>query len=185
MKFDIRILLIGMVISGLIFVLDTIFGLGIISLFYVLFLLSAFVWGKNKRYIISSLLSSIILVLTGWMLQTRETEYILNIGIINAGIEYEGLFRVFSIVILVVLGIVLIKQRVKEEELNEFSETLELRILARTASAENRARRLECQIQELQKLRSDNVSNSLKKLDCIISELRNINKLEQDNATSK
>ena len=172
MNFDYRILIFGIILTSLIFTADIIFSIGAISLFYVLLLLLTFWFAKSKQYIFSSIISSISLILFGWIFQQRVTEVIIDIGIINAGIDYEGLFRVFTMAIIIIVGGILVYQRSKEEELLELNQTLELRILARTVASESRARRLEKQISILQTIRKQELEEILNALDSLIKELK-------------
>jgi signal transduction histidine kinase len=172
--FDLRIIILGLIIAGLIFTADMIFGLGAISIGYIFFLLITFWLAQKKQYIFSSIVISIILTLIGWSYQVRVYNELIDVGIVKAQLDYEGLFRVFTIIILIFVGGVLFRQRMKEEELHEFNETLELRILARSAASEAKAKRLEQQILILQDISKHEVSESLSKLDNVIKELKEV-----------
>ena len=178
MIFDYKILLLGIIFASLIFIADIIFCIGAISLFYIILLLITFWFAKHKQYIYGFIMSSISLILCGWLFQHRTTEVIIDIGIFNAGIDYEALFRVFTIAIIVIVGGILVYQKSKEEELRELNETLELRILSRTVASESRTRRLEKQISLLQTIRKQELEDSLNGLDIVIKELKDLTNLE-------
>ena len=132
-------------------------------------------WFSNeKENIIGSVASSIILVLIGWYLQYRTSIIVLDLSFFYAEIDYEILFRAISIIVLGFVGIILFKEKIRDEELQKLNETLELRIFARTAIAEKRAENLEKQIAALQSLKKDNTNNSINKLDSVISELKKL-----------
>jgi signal transduction histidine kinase len=174
---ELSILLLGLVVCSIIFIADISFSLGAISIFYVIFMLLTFWLTKHFQYLVGSILSSIILTIIGWSLQTRYLSSEIDLGIIRAVLDYEGLFRAFTLFILVFVGIILLKQKKKEVEVQKLNETLELRILARTSASESRAKRLERQIDILKAVRELEVSESLHGLDNVIQELKDL-KLE-------
>lgn len=178
MQFDLRLLLLGMALSSFIFAADIIVSIGAISILYVILLLVTFWFAKKKLYILSSVITSNALILIGWLFQSRVTESLIDIGIVKAELDYEGLFRVFSIFILIIVGGVLTQQRSKEEELQELNENLNLRILSKTAASEGRAKRLEQQIKILQQIRKEEIESGLSGLDAVIAELKQLNELE-------
>lgn len=167
-------LLISVILASLVFVADVIFSLGALSLFYIIMLFVTFWFSNEKENIIGSVISSIILVLIGWYLQYRTSIIVLDLSFFYAEIDYEILFRAISIIVLGFVGIILFKEKIRDEELQKLNETLELRIFARTAIAEKRAENLEKQIAALQSLKKDNTNNSINKLDSVISELKKL-----------
>ena len=173
-----RIILLGSIICSAIFAADLAFGIGAISLSYIIFMILAFWIGTRNYHIIASVLSAIVLNIIGWIYQSKSTIVEFDLGGFHSTLDYEGLFRVFTSFILIVVGIVLIKQKGKEDELNSLNESLELRILARTSASENRARKLEKQIKALKLIRSEQTNESIKRLDDVINELKELNKLE-------
>jgi energy-coupling factor transporter transmembrane protein EcfT len=172
--FDLRLLLLWMVVSSLIFIADIIFSLGAISLCYIFLMLITFWFAKTKFNMVGSVLVSVSLTIIGWLYQTRFVKSFIDIGIIQAELDYEGLFRTFSIIILIFVGGVLLYQRSRDEELERLNETLELKILSRSAASEAKAKRLEQQIIILQTIDKQEVSQSLSKLDDVIKELREL-----------
>lgn len=179
---DFRVIFFGFIICSLIFAADYLFGLGAISVFYIFFMLMTF-WLSNKTYhIFGSILVSISLTVIGWLFQSRLTQVEIDVGPFFTLLDYEGLFRAFTIFILIFLGGILIKQKNKEFELSKLNESLELRILARTTASEARAMRMEKQIKILQSIRASQVDSSIKKLDDVINELKNLNDLEISDA---
>lgn len=177
MRFSIPI--IGLTIASSVFAADLAFGLGAISVLYFIFLFFIFWFSKDIYYLISGTISSILLIFAGWSLSERFSETLIDIGIIKAQLDYEGLFRVFSLVIVMLIGGMLVFQKKKEIELKELNETLGLRILSRTVFSENRVKKLEQQIHILQKIRKQEVEYSLANLDAVIQELKDLNESEK------
>jgi len=171
--------ILGLLLVSIIFTLDIIFNLGAISLLYVCFILGVFWAVEKKGYLVGATLVSIILTVVGWTQQTRETSVFINLDFFKATMDYEGLFRVVSLAVLTFLGVVLFKQKQKEEELQKLNSELELRILARTTVSETRAKRLEEQISVLQGIRRNNTYESIDRLDMVISELKELNHMEK------
>lgn len=179
---DFGLLILGIIICSGIFAADILFQLGAIALFYIIFLVSVFMLSKKNVYLISSFISSIVLTGIGWVFQTRSSEVYLDIGgVIQATLNYEGLFRVVTMLVILFIGIILLKQRAKDEELTHLNETLELRILARTAVSENKAKRLEEQIKALQNIRNKKTDEAIVRLDNVIAELKDLNRMENPN----
>jgi hypothetical protein len=178
---DFKVISLGVIICSLVFAADFLFGLGAISLLYIFFMMITFWLSKQNYYIISSVVISLILNIIGWMFQTRHTEIEINVGQIQAMMDYEGLFRVFTIFILIFVGGILIKQRNKEFELSKLNESLELRILARTTASEHRAKRLEQQIDILKIIQAEKTNASIIRLDNVINELKELNEMEMSN----
>lgn len=176
MRFSIPI--IGLILASSVFAADLAFGLGAISVLYFIFLFFVFWFSKDIYYILSATISSIILIFTGWSLSERFSETLIDIGIIKAQLDYEGLFRVFALTIIILIGGMLAFQKQKEKELKELNETLGLRILSRTVSSENKVKKLEQQILILQKIRKQDIEYSLANLDAVIQELKELNDSE-------
>jgi hypothetical protein len=179
---DFRVILLGLVICTLVFSAEYIFGLGAISVLYIFFMLLTFWLSKKAHHIFGSVLVSMSLTMIGWLFQSRLTQVEIEVGPFHSMLDYEGLFRVFTVFILVFLGAILIRQKNKEFEINKLNESLEFRILAKTVASEARAMRMEQQIKVLQLIRSSQVDNSIKKLDDVITELKKLNDLEAYNA---
>lgn len=173
-------ILINTILASTVFVADAIFSLGALSLFYVLILLSTFWIGKKKEYIISAIISALILTILGWVIQYRYTPITIDLTFFYAEINYEALFRAVSMLVTTFVGIVLLKERIKEDELQKLNETLELRIFAKTSLAEKRAECLQKQIDALQCLKQKQVNESIDKLDDVITALKKMAQEDKD-----
>lgn len=171
-------IILGLLLVSIIFSADVLFNLGAISLFYVCFIIAVFWTVREKNYLVSAVIISLILTIAGWILQTRATTILIDLEIFKATLDYEGLFRVVSLSVLMFVGAVLFKQKQKEDELQKLNAELELRILARTTVSETKAKRLEQQIEVLQGIRRHNTYQSIDRLDRVISELKELNKME-------
>lgn len=165
-----------------IFIADVTFGIGAISLLYVLYMLSSYFFSDKSYQIVATVAISICLTLIGWLFQSSETLREIDLGYFYTVINYEGVFRVASCFVLLFLGGVLVKHKNKEFELEKLNESLELRILAKTAASENRAKILEMQISVLQKIRQNQENESMKRLDIVINQLKELNNLEFSDA---
>ncbi len=180
---DLRVILLGFVLCSLIFALDYSFGLGALSMLYIFFMLLTF-WQTKKRYhVVGAVLVSLSLTLIGWLYQTRSINVEISVGSFYSIMDYEGLFRIVTLFVLVFLGGILVRQKSKEFELSKLNESLELRILARTTASEARAKCLEQQIKVLQSISSSQVDLSIKKLDDVINELKHLNEMEVSNVS--
>jgi len=111
---DFRIILLGFIVCSLIFAADYTSGLGALSVLYIFFMLLTFWSSDKKHHLIGSTLVSGALTLIGWLFQTRLTQVAIDVEPFYFMMDYEGLFRVFTVFILVFLGGVLIKQKNKK-----------------------------------------------------------------------
>jgi hypothetical protein len=172
----------GLIFVSIVFACDILFGLGAISMLYLMFLLLTFAMVRSNLYIISSMITSVILTSIGWFYQSRQTITTIDVGVIMAELNYESLFRAVSILLTIFLGSVLFKAKIKKDELQELNESLDLRIFAKTAISEAKARRLEAQIEALKQVKYSDTKTAISKLDDIILELKELNQFsEEDN----
>lgn len=166
----------GFLLCSAVFAADISMSIGAISILYILFVLLSFWTSSKYQYIVASVVSSVFLTIIGWVLQTKFVKSEINLGFVQAVVDYEGLFRAFSLFILIFVGVFLIRHKIKEIEIKKLNDSLELRILARTAAAEVKAKRLEKQIEILQTLNQNSTNKSLQRLDNVIDELKKLQK---------
>jgi flagellar motor component MotA len=119
----------------------------------------------DDRFVVGSIFISFILMFVGWFYG-------------GADMSDGAVVRLISGVVIGVAGFLSIQRKNVEDKLRTLNQTLELRVLARTAAAEEKSKRLEQQIKILQKISSDSTDESLNKLEEVIKSLRDISKYE-------
>lgn len=183
---DVKVLSLSLILNSIIFLLDYYFSLGAISILYILFMFTITFISKESKHIIFSIIVSTVLTFIGWGFQTGYAGVEIDLGIIHAIVDYEGLFRAFSLFIIVVVGGILLEKINKEKEVSRLKTNIELSILARTTTSETRARKLENQIKVLKEIRESETIESLKRLDDVIEVLKVISSMEtKDDATKE
>jgi hypothetical protein len=153
----------GMLVAVVIFSLDLMIPThGIASALYIILILISILATETMFTVWASLIATVL---------------------ISFGIYYNGGFimqfdellnRVFAYIIILLTAILSIQRKDVEKELRELNLNLELKVLARTASSENRSIRLEKQIQVLQNLRNDDKLVAFKELDDVIHSLKEL-----------
>jgi K+-sensing histidine kinase KdpD len=159
----------GLLITSLIFIIDVLFNIPALTVFYVLFVFMA-LWTGDTKNIIASATISTVLILLAWFINSDL-------------LSIDGMGRLLSAVVVWTVALLSAKRSETEIELKRLNETLELRILARTIASERKAQMLEMQIKQLQELRTQNTQQALLQLDDVIKSLKEIsyNELEDFN----
>lgn len=161
----------GFFICSIIFTADILLGYSIVPIGYVIFLLLAILLKETAErmsaiFLIGTLLTALGLFYGGFGTNTDELT-----------------IRFLAWVIFASTSAIAVVLKQKEEELLKINESLELKILARTAAAENRARQLQEQIRYLQDMRHENTNKSILRMDEIISNLKRLAAMEISDAT--
>jgi K+-sensing histidine kinase KdpD len=157
---------IGLLITSLIFIIDVLFNIPALTVFYVLFVFLA-LWTGDSRNIVASAVISTVLILLAWFINSDL-------------LSIDGMGRLLSAVVVWTVALLSAKRSETEVELKRLNETLELRILARTIASERKAQMLEMQIKQLQELRTQNTQQALLQLDDVIKSLKEISYNESD-----
>jgi len=157
----------GSFLLALLFCADLLFNFGAVSILYICCIFVA-LWTDEERFILGTIVISTILVMTAWVYH-------------GGGTSTENMIRLLSGVVIWMTGLLSIQRKQVENRLKMLNETLEMRVLARTAAAEEKSRRLEHQIKALQGIKHAGTKNSLSQLDEIISNLKEISRLEEFN----
>ncbi len=152
-------------LAGL-FCADLLLNFSALSILYICFIFFSLFTNEDK-FVFGTVVISSILVMIAWIYN-------------GGGSTSDDLVRLLSMVVIWATGLLSIQRQGVENRLKMLNETLELRVLARTATAEERSKRLEKQIKLLQNIRYADTKNSLHQLDEIISNLKEISTLEDD-----
>ena len=168
-KKSIKLLIIMSIVALFVFGLELIFPNGVFSAFYVLIVLIS-LWSEDDELLIIGVCTSFVLILAGYMYSWHNFELT---SLINKSLSFV------MIGITAVLG----NQRKEvEQTLKRLNETLEFRVLARIASSEQKAKRLEKQIEVLQEFRKAKTDTAFQALDDIISNLKALAVENNDNS---
>lgn len=163
-----------------IFAFDYLFNLSAFCLAYIIYILLSYAVNSKTYNIVSSFLLSFTLCSIGFLFSSREIIESVNLyNLIIFKVNYELLFRYSSLILLSLISILLFIQKNKDEKLEKINSSLELRILARTVSSENRVRLLEEQIDILQNLKNKKINDSIYNLDNVILQLKKISEMEE------
>jgi len=154
----------GTILLVALFCLDLMINISALAILYICFILFA-LWTDNEKFIFGTLVISTILIMIAWIFH-------------GGGTGYDNVARLLAGVVIWVTGLLSIQRKQVENRLKMLNETLELRVMARTAASEEKSRRLELQIKALQGIRHAGTKNSLSQLDEIIHNLQEISKLE-------
>jgi flagellar motor component MotA len=160
--------IIGSIIAVLVFAIDTLVGLGCITIFYNLFLYFIVIHSNSKNVMMATTVIILLLSLIGLIFS------------FNWIFDYDNIVRLCSMASLLFTSIFAITQKEKEFEFKQLKDSLELRILARISASEARTKALEQQIIILQSIRVQNTIQSLSKLDDVINDLKALNNLNND-----
>lgn len=158
-KRSIKLLIIMALVALLVFGLEILFPNGVFSAFYILTVLIS-LWSDDDELLIIAVCTSFILILTGYVYYWHSFEIT---ALINKSLSF------------VMIGITAIlgsQRKEVEQKLKRLNETLEFRVLARIASSEQKSKRLEKQIEILQKFREEKTDTAFQALDDIISNLK-------------
>lgn len=167
-KSAVKVLILMMLLMLLIFLSDIFLKTGVISGFYICVILMAH-WMDDDWLVVGSTILSIVLTFIAYF-------------IIYDAITFNTFSeRFLTTLIIGIVSVLTAKRREIESQLRRSNETLELRVLARTAAAEAKSKRLEQQIQILQALRQQNDDASFQALDEVIQNLREIGSDKEEN----
>lgn len=167
-KSAVKVLISMMLLMLLIFLSDIFLKIGVISGFYICIILMAH-WMDDDWLVVGSTILSIVLTFIAYFI-------IYDAITLNTFSE-----RFLTTLIIGIVSVLTAKRREIESQLRRSNETLELRVLARTAASEAKSKRLEQQIQILQALRQQNDDASFQALDEVIQTLREIGAEKEDN----
>lgn len=149
--------------ASAIFCADIIFTGGAFSSFYVCVVLLS-MWSDDDRLLIGGTIGSIILVFAAYIYSFSLNTF-----------EWYGLVnKIVSFVMVGITAGLAARSKEKSQNLRRLNETLELRVLARIASSEAKAHRLEKQIEILQSIRKNDTDNAFSALDEVITNLRTL-----------
>lgn len=176
--------LVSIFMCSAIFIADMFLHIGAINLFYIMLIMIVYTISKNKVHIFGATATAVILNGFSWFYNNRVTNVLIDVGgVIHCQLNYEDLFRAVTSIILVFCGFIFLNQKSKDDELLKINETLELRVLARTAKSENKVKILEKQIVILQNIKTEKTQESILKLDNVIAELKQLSKMEGHDGT--
>jgi hypothetical protein len=159
-KVSFKLATIMIIVALLVFSLEIIFPTGVFSAFYILVVLIS-LWGEDEL-LIGGVIGSFILILIGYFYTLNNFEIT---SLINKSLSFV------MVGITAFLGM---QRKEVEVKLKRLNETLELRVLARIASSEHKAKRLEKQIEILQEFRKEKTDTAFQALDDIISNLKTL-----------
>jgi hypothetical protein len=158
-----RLAIYGMLVAAIIFTLDLMVPTrGVAAALYIVLILMSLLATES--------------IFTVWA-------SFIAVVLISLGIYYNGGFamqiddllnRFFAYIIILLTALLSVQKKDVEKELKELNLNLELKVLARTAASENRAIRLEKQIQVLQNLRGNEKLAAFKELDDVIHSLKEL-----------
>jgi len=160
----IKAVLFGALLLGILFCADLMLNVSIISILYIGFIFFA-LYTNDERFILGTIVISTILIMAAWMFH-------------GGGAAHDNMVRLLSSVVIWATGLLSIQRKQVENRLKMLNETLEFRVMARTAAAEENSRRLEQQIKALQGIRHAGTKNSLSQLDKVINNLKEISEFE-------
>ena len=149
------------IVALIVFALEILFPNGVFSAFYVLVVLIS-LWAEDDELLIGGLAGSFILILIGYF-------YTLNSFDVTALIN-----KSLSFIMVGITAFLGIQRKEVEQRLKQLNGTLELRVLARIASSENKSKRLEEQIEILKEFRKEKTDTAFQALDDIINNLKTL-----------
>lgn len=160
-KSSLKLAILMVIVALIVFGLEIIFPNGVFSAFYVLVVLIS-LWAEDDELLIGGVTGCFILILIGYI-------YTLN------GFEVTSLInKSLSFVMVGITAFLGVQRKEIEQKLKRLNETLELRVLARIASSEQKSKRLEKQIDILQEFRKEKTDTAFQALDDIINNLKNL-----------
>lgn len=159
------------IFASAIFCADIVFLGGVFSAFYVCIILLS-LWAEDDRLLIGSTIGSVLLIFTPYLyfvLTLGQSAYLTDYFALHVFIN-----KMVSFIMIVITSGLAMRSKEKSQNLKRLNETLELRVLARIAASEAKARRLENQIEILQNIRKNNTDNAFSALDEVINNLRTL-----------
>jgi hypothetical protein len=149
-----------LLLTLIILITDIYFQNGAISGFYICVILMSY-WIEDDWIIIGTTVLSIGFTFLPYFVSHNDLSFLL-------------ISRILTMSMIAVVSFLIAKGKETEKQLRRSKETLELRVLARTASSEAKSRRLEQQIKILQTIRQGSTDASFVALDEVISNLRDL-----------
>lgn len=156
-----KLAIVMIMVALIVFGLEILFPNGVFSAFYILVILIS-LWSDDDELLIGGLIGSFALILIGYFYTLNNFELVC---LVNKSLSF------IMIGITAFLGI---QRKEVEVKLKRLNETLELRVLARIASSEHKAKRLEKQIEILQEFRKEKTDTAFQALDDIINNLKTL-----------
>ncbi len=144
-----------------IFIADLYFSGGAISGFYICIVLLSH-WIDDDWVTLGTTILVMILTFVNFFIISEQLSPMLLIN------------KILASVIIGVVSLLITKRKDTETKLKRSNETLELRVLARTAAAESKSRKLEQQIKILQQIRENKTDVSFSILEDVISTLKEL-----------
>lgn len=144
-----------------IFVADLYFSGGAVSIFYICVILLSH-WIDDDWVTLGTTFLVMVLAFINYFLIPDQASPTLLINKILAAVSIG------------VVSLLITKRKDVETRLKKSNETLELRVLARTAAAEAKSKRLEQQIKILQQIREAKTDTSFSELENVINTLKEL-----------
>lgn len=144
-----------------IFIADLYFSGGAVAGFYICVILLSH-WIDDDWVTIGTTFLVMILTFLNYFIITKEISPMLLIN------------KILAAVMIGVVSLLITKRKDTENKLKRSNETLELRVLARTAAAEAKSRRLEQQVKILQEIRETKTNDAFSALDNVINTLKEL-----------
>jgi len=158
------------VLACIIFALDVYFSVDIATLAYVMPILLATAISNDKAVTGTAIIGLVLIVLGFFLAPIIGVNYF----------QEDSFYRVISFISVFSFGYILSEQKRLQQILKEQNDTLELRILARTAASEARAKILKRQVEILQGLNTKKTNDSVYKLEQVILELKKLTQEERN-----
>jgi len=155
--------IISSIMTVLLFATDLYFNFSVIAILYVCFVFFALLT-NDERFIVGATIVSTVLIVAGWVYH-------------DSTLVYDNVARLMAVVVVWGAGLLSLQRKQVEHRLQLLNETLELRVMARTAAAEEKSKRLEQQIRVLKEIRYSGTRNALSKLDTVISNLKELSRI--------
>ena len=157
---------------SIIFIISLQWNIGLISLLYVVPVLVSLLFNSELYIFLTTAISMCLVILS--MLLPNHTNPILSF------INYDAIINILSFICVGAIGLISVRQKSKEKELETLNEELEMRVLVRTRRETLKAEQLEEEIKTLQEVRDTNVNDGLNKLDKVINKLKILAEVEND-----
>lgn len=165
MNSKIKYVLAMLLLTIAIFCADLYFSGGAVSVFYICVVLLSH-WIDDDWVTLGTTILVMILAFINYYLIPEVASPMLLIN------------KILATVAIGVVSLLITKRKDTETKLKRSNETLELRVLARTAAAEAKSRRLEQQIKILQEIRETKTDDSFSKLEHVINTLTELSEKE-------
>jgi len=167
-----KLSLASFLVAGGIFAIDLHTPSGLATILYVILIWLSLL-SKDAIFPVWSALICTVLIFIGYAYVGENASW----GIIGN--------RIFALIIVWLSVALSVQSKEVERELRQLNETLELKVLARTISSENRAIMLEKQIKILEGIRQQKTEEAFKNIDEVIDNLRNIKILFDDEGVNE